>query len=922
MIPCCRSRGTALVITLIAVSVLATIATAFLSSMSVERLTSNNYASLAQAQLAADAALEDLKSLLARESLPSMFFLIGTCEVGNDYGPFLTLGRKNLLESNEITPLVSGDLTDFFQKRDDASIKGLQELRAQLIADATDSSRVTNLNFLSESGIAVIDSSDGHARQYPGRWRYLHDTVGNKVARYAFVVLDEQAKININIAGGVETSNRALDVVDGSDIVIVADRRGYLNEGEFSRLRADPIASALSLWSFGQVFENRVRSQQSRMIFTALTNSQPDLIPAGYFDASGNFVDYHDAGLPKHNINELATNSDFGVTASARAHAIADVIEKNLPNFKSRDPSFGKTGDIRYVQRIAASIVDYVDMDTMTTKLHDGEPAGMDLQGLVAGVVEEYMYRGATPSGSGYNVEIDHTVYVQLWNPYTTDTSGTFRIQLESFRPVNVPGAIQTPLPIYDQEASVTIRGNEFKVVKLGTQRAKIFTPTYPSPGPSMEQTGSATNRPKHSVFRAFWEGTLCNWTPNGFADIDDRGPGLVKAPVSSMKVGESYWSGNLPQSQFLAGRGYRAVADPRQNYSENYAWAARSLTSNRSRFRFNGRSDYGSNDYSTTENSTGQDFNRMWIGRDYLPEAPVLGILMNSDKPDAVASPYTATERDRAPSVIANARMKSIGELGNIYDPANVSETGLAARGGNPSAWWISGGGRTLRVGQPEREFPSISPSGSERKAPDWSKPGLSANHLLDLFTVKPLNAQGIPEGRPRLNINTASKEALVSLLWKLKVLGDPNEKKSVISRDKAERIAEKIIEGRPYNNFKDMEHIMDQLVKPTSYEDTLGVTRFNYPSHLGGNQEVKTALVSDRAVEGSFRRIVENIGISTRNLRVIVVGQALSPKGKVLAQTRREAILKLDLKVDDRVSTDQTAYRIDPRVVYASRL
>jgi hypothetical protein len=70
---------------------------------------------------------------------------------------------------------------------------------------------------------------------------------------------------------------------------------------------------------------------------------------------------------------------------------------------------------------------------------------------------------------------------------------------------------------------------------------------------------------------------------------------------------------------------------------------------------------------------------------------------------PSQVASTYDfVNDAAAAPAFLANRAMLSIGELGHIFDPAQAADdlsAPISSEGNNK----ISGGGRTLRIGQPE---------------------------------------------------------------------------------------------------------------------------------------------------------------------------------------------------------------------------
>ena len=100
-----------------------------------------------------------------------------------------------------------------------------------------------------------------------------------------------------------------------------------------------------------------------------------------------------------------------------------------------------------------------------------------------------------------------------------------------------------------------------------------------------------------------------------------------------------------------------------------------------------------------------------------------------------------------RAPAVILNGPLRSIGELGHVYDPARI-------RGSAPDITLSRGGGRTLRIGRPERWEAGSNLSGL------WDGDEQSASRtwaawvLTDVFTTGgPFRVEGLinPNGVSR---------------------------------------------------------------------------------------------------------------------------------------------------------------------------
>jgi hypothetical protein len=228
---------------------------------------------------------------------------------------------------------------------------------------------------------------------------------------------------------------------------------------------------------------------------------------------------------------------------------------------------------------------------------------------------------------------------------------------------------------------------------------------------------------------------------------------------------------------------------------------------------------------------------------------------------------------------------MESIGELGNIYDPAQLNDVGFSTFGSD--SWYASGGGRTLRMGIPEFDYPGsgIAPSGSEKAAPNWNSPGFRALHLVDLFTVTETNADGIPIRAPKININTAPKEVLTALFYHLSQNADRAFTNSSFTTNAAAQLANLVITNRPYYNLSDLYKITPQLLNPTNFSPT-----------LGSNPSTNIATINDAGREQLLSSLLELVDTQSRNFKVVAIGQALGSTGKVLSESIHEVNVVLD--------------------------
>lgn len=277
--------------------------------------------------------------------------------------------------------------------------------------------------------------------------------------------------------------------------------------------------------------------------------------------------------------------------------------------------------------------------------------------------------------------------------------------------------------------------------------------------------------------------------------------------------------------------------------------------------------------------------------------------------------------------------RYYSATELGRLYDPVMFLPTFAAASGldstklrgnGEPSRdtgimpaagvpWPLVqvanspspyfGGGNTLRIGRPEHPL-FDQPRGHEPSA----MPATHAARLLDLFhagksrSADPALREGpLVRIEGHVNINTATRDTLRALAAGVLEM-DPKLSRRVSDEfdgrmappiqplslsaptggREADRIADAIILGRPYASPSELACAKDADGKPV----------FGNPDFYPEKEKIQW---SDAAAEEIFGRVYEAATVRSRNFRVWVVGQAVSPTAagnpepEVLAEVRK---------------------------------
>ena len=891
-----HKHASALVTTLFVLVVLCTITVAFLQTMTMERAVSRSLKNKFKADLAAEAGANMVAQAMTEAIGTHAGFLVLSTNISPALTPIFYIQTGSNDATSNVLPLVSGDLTNYLGTRS-SSTSALTDYLAQ----ATNTNNAINANKLNGNYRILANSGPTN---FNAPWIHFTNANGETNSRVAFFVVDEQSKLNLAHHGWSTNTNRAGWSNSPSLVPIAIPGNTNLLTTNAAVAFASATNKSHFVGNLAQIFSDRADYESKKHLYTYATGPSQDFIPSGYTNINGTFSNYAQAHLPKWNINNLASNISFGTTASLRASNIAQVINTNLPNFGKRDiaMSNGLGGSyFRYLERISASILDYIDSDTDVTILPDasplGEPAGKELAPLVTGIAEKYNWISESGSGTAWTNKITQTVFVQLWNPYQTNLSGNLSLEVTTYRPIKMPGLGSQILPNAGTIAINNLRPNEMKVFKTATVTNTVISTLKGSAlvgnRPYLEPTASANAFfEHHSRFDARWNGVLFDRTANLATNFFTNNQGLPKSAMGKTIEtrinlgGPNRFAINYPSCGYFAGpKGYRAVADPRQNAISPYDWEAPAPTN--SEVRWNGRN--------TFTNESSQDYANTFSSRDVVRASPLEGasIDLTLADPTSAASSYSISESTNAPFYLRNAKMESIGELGNIYDPAQLNDVGFSTAGSD--SWYASGGGRTLRMGIPEFDYPAsgIAPSGSEKAAPNWSSPGFRSLHLVDLFTIAETNASGIPTRAPKININTAPKEVLTALFYHLSQNADPAFTNSSLTSHAATQLANLVISNRPYYNLSDLHKITPQLLNPTNFIPT-----------LGSNSSTPIATIHDAGREQVLSSLLELVDTQSRNFKVVAIGQALGPSGKVLS----ESILEVDLILDSYPQTNSS--------------
>lgn len=266
-------------------------------------------------------------------------------------------------------------------------------------------------------------------------------------------------------------------------------------------------------------------------------------------------------------------------------------------------------------------------------------------------------------------------------------------------------------------------------------------------------------------------------------------------------------------------------------------------------------------------------------------------------------AVPYPNPDATNSPAVVADALLTSIGQLGDVFDPARVPAVNANNQPiGNLGIEASRGGGRSLRIGQRDDRFhPDPSGNASGNNTPDAvpASNGWAAWRLTDVFATD--HAVRLPG---RLNLNgiardggAALRAALTDYRFQPITGSDP-----LIHGDRL--LAGRSLDPNAANvGFDALVKALAARVSPPPVGGTATALTLPRPlfergelGEVSGNVPVagvNLAQVFDRGREELFRRLVEMTCTRGDTFTVHCVGQAIvQPNAKApkrVAATQR---------------------------------
>lgn len=274
------------------------------------------------------------------------------------------------------------------------------------------------------------------------------------------------------------------------------------------------------------------------------------------------------------------------------------------------------------------------------------------------------------------------------------------------------------------------------------------------------------------------------------------------------------------------------------------------------------------------------------------------------------------------APAVIGNAQLTTIGQLGQIFDP--VRSKGSLPNGSGDIRY-SRGGGRTFKIGQPERYDSASNPNGlwdgdSNSASREWT-----AWRLTDIFsTTDTIQLDG------RVNVNGVTRDA--GAAFKAAVYGYNFQ----TAPDSDPQIASQVFDNKSLDSF--IAQLTARLANEPGTYSQFGTTVgplfergevsempiFNTISSTGPNGSanyylapgIDTKTVYDRGREELFRRVSELITTRGNIFTVYAVGQSLlpPPPGKTDPIVTSTSQIKVTFRIDPVWNSGNPTDPFDP--------
>lgn len=365
-----RRKASALITTLLVVVVLSTIVVAFMQSMSVERMVANSQYHRYQAELAAEAGAAAAVNLIGNSitnpvitsNTKGVNFLTWAYSPSTNFAPFYVgILPEAIPATNSTNSVMSVSNTRWLVSLPSSN-------NTTLPFDAILDPAATNVANMNRKNTGFGQKSywiDSSGTSYPAGWvNIATNTRTGAILRYAFWVDDDSARVDMLSVGANQVMPAGTNYRPIPQNLIVS---GATNKPYFSG--ADMISISQS-----RPYLAGLTPATIRQFVPANTNLKGDLISLTLAKSSGStgtnpgvmdLVPYGpNAGQPKMQLNDVVPQTTTATRAEKlqRIYQIYGWITNSLPEYAMR-----KNSPNGNVMRLAASIHDYIDPSSFPT---------------------------------------------------------------------------------------------------------------------------------------------------------------------------------------------------------------------------------------------------------------------------------------------------------------------------------------------------------------------------------------------------------------------------------------------------------------------------------------------------------------------------------------------------------------------------
>ena len=537
-----RKKASALVTTLFVVVVLSTIVMAFMASMSLERKISGSMKNKFQAELAAEAGLNELAAKIEAETRSDDFIVVtGNATLADSIFPVNyvgTLGNGSIT----YTPLFSGGSTVKFTAPVGSIVNQVPDSSQAFQPPPEDiaTDQLSLLPHLDDDGTQKINVG----------WIPIKNSNDEVIAKYSYWAEDLGGYLDADTSGSKPlvrgngtsaselglftlfrpTENKDSNPATGPDAKLIGNRTITLQGGNMSALFTGKTLGFFGIGDGLNAAGNYEPSSNYQRFFATGLKSleEPEIVPRGF--------GYSEAGKPKKKMNDLIQKGGDEAVKN-----ISDWILANMPNFNNRGGGFPASQN--YAKTIAANIIDYADADNDAT-------VGVDYRGVDSYPFLTQFYQQFTWVNEGsltanpwirkdgtWQAKIRYNLHIQLWNPTNQPiTNGSYKIDM-------------TPLP----EGVQTI-GQKYSAWHSGSEIFK-FKDLPPGTPQSVFTIPLSSFQMQANEYKAWSSSDIIYWLDTGISQTEPA-PNFGANSAARPIISEAGGSGSAGQTFY--GIGYR----------------------------------------------------------------------------------------------------------------------------------------------------------------------------------------------------------------------------------------------------------------------------------------------------------------------------------------------------------------------------